>query len=144
MTFCPNCGVSLTPGAPGMPGVSPCPRCGRHFSPPRPIYPAYPVHQQNAPIPATNTFAVLGFVMAFLPIPFAWLVLCVMGLVQCGRPGPDGQRQKGRGLAVAGIVLRVVCLVLLVAGIAVAVWYFTDTGYYLPDYWEWDNGFSFA
>jgi len=119
---------------------------------------AYPIYQQrtgvlgepagslgwSAPDPGTNSLAVLGFVMAFLPIPFAGLVLCVMGLVQCGRAGPDGRRQKGRGLAIAGIALRAVFVVLLVAGVAAAVWYFTDTGYYLPDYWEWDYGFSFA
>ena len=140
MTFCPNCGVSLKPGAPGVSGVSACPRCGRNFYPPRPVYPAQPVcRQRPAPAAGTNTFALLGFVLAWLPIPFAGLVLCVMGLVQCARTG-----QKGRGLAIAGVVLRVAGIALLIVGAAAALWYFTDTGYFLPDYWEWDNGFAFA
>ena len=81
----------------------------------------------------------LGFVLALLPLPFAGLVLCVVGLIQCAQTG-----QKGRGLAVAGIVIRVVGVALLAIGIAAAVWYFSDTGFYLPDYWEWDEGFAFA
>jgi uncharacterized membrane protein len=101
--------------------------------------PACPVYQQRPALPGTNTFAVLGFVLAFLPLPLAGLVLCVLGLAQCGQTG-----QKGKGLAIAGIVVRVVGAVLLVAGVAAAFWYFTDTGYYLPDYWEWGGEFAFT
>ena len=161
MTFCPNCGASLEPGAPA------CPRCektaGAASPPPQPYqmphqiypgqpvppayppyqqqnaWPAYPVYQQRPVVPGTNTFAILGFILAFLPLPFAGLVLCILGLVQCGQTG-----QKGRGLAVAGIVVRVVGIALLIAGIAAAVWYFADVGYYLPDYWEWNDGFAFT
>ena len=111
MTFCQNCGANLEPGAPV------CPRCGKSaaaqpYQPPQLIrYGTYP-----APQPAgTNNFALLGFVMAWLPIPFAGLVLSIIALVQCGQTG-----QKGRGLAVAGIVARVIIDIALIAGIAVA------------------------
>jgi len=87
----------------------------------------------------TNTFAVLGFVLALLPLPFAGLVLCIMGLIQCGQSG-----QKGRGLAITGIIIRVAGIALAIAVAAFAVWSFTDAGYYLPDYWDWDEGFAFT
>ena len=164
MTFCPNCGASLQPG------VSVCPRCGKTAGaaipppppfqpyqmphqidpgqpvppaypqyPPRPMVPAYPVYPPRPAPAGTNTFAVLGFILALLPLPFAGLVLCVMGLIQCGQTG-----QKGKGLAIAGIIIRILGIALLVIGIAAAVWYFADTGYYLPDVWEWDEGFAFT
>jgi len=163
MTFCPNCGASQAPNLPV------CPRCGKKtgaaisppqpFQPyqmphridlgqpilpaypqyPQPVYPAYPAYPPRLAPAGTNTLAVVGFVLALLPLPFAGLVLCVLGLVQCGQTG-----QRGKGLAVAGIVIRVIGATLLVIGIAAAVWYFADTGFFLPDYWEWDEGFAFT
>ena len=155
MTFCPNCGASLEPGA------AVCPRCEKMagaapappqpyqpYQLPHPIYPNQPVPPAYPPYrgpasPGMNTYAVLGFIMAFLPLPFAGLALCILGLVQCSQPGPDGRRQKGRGLAIAGILVRVLGAALIVAGIAAAVWYFADSGN-LPDVWEWDDSFAFT
>jgi len=135
MTFCPNCGASLKPGAPA------CPRCGKPVAKitrpqpirPHPIYAAYP----RRPAP-TNTFAILGFVMAWLPIPLAWLALSIVGLVQCGQTG-----QKGKGFAIAGILLRVLSIAALIAGIALLI-YYADSGLYSPEGWERGDGFSFT
>ena len=169
MTFCPNCGVRLQPGGsvclrcgkktgPAAPPPQSYPPL-QPYQLPHQIYPvqapaylpytpqpADPVYQRPGVPgePGTNPLAVLGFVLALLPLPFAGLVLCVVGLIQCGQVGPDGRRQKGRGLAVAGIVIRVVGAALLMIGVVAALWYFADTGFYLPDYWEWDEGFAFT
>jgi len=169
MTFCPNCGASQAPNVPDCPrcgkktgAAIPPPQFYQSYEPyqlphqiypGRPVPPAYPQYPAQPMVPANpvyqrpassnmNTYAVLGFVLALLPLPFVGLVVCIMGLIQCGQAGPDGRRQKGRGLAVAGIVIRVLGVVLVVIAVAAAVWYFADTGYYLQDYW--DEGFAFA
>jgi hypothetical protein len=158
MMFCQNCGVPLESGAPG------CPRCGKaadraqytgsgepmspaaHQQPypitpydawQQPPYPAYAAYPRQPKAPVTSTFAILGFVMAWLPIPLAWLVLSIIGLVQCGQAG-----QKGRGLAIAAILLRVLGVAALIAGGALLIHY-ANTGGYYPDFWDWEEGFSF-
>jgi hypothetical protein len=139
MTLCQNCGAPLEPGAPA------CPRCGRSAAnalPPQPVYPypypVYPAYPQRPALPVTNTCAILGFVMAWLPIPLAWLVLSIVGLVQCGQKG-----QKGKGLAIAGILLRVLITAALIGGAALLIRY-ANTGMYSPDYWDWEEGFAFT
>jgi len=136
MNYCPNCGAGLASGAQN------CPRCGKIFF--QPVYPAYPANPAYPARPGTNITAVLGFILALLPLPFAGLVLCVIALIQCGQTGPDGRRQKGRGLAIAGILIRVALIALLVAGIVLAVWYAMDYGYYLPEFFDWEGGFAFT
>jgi len=142
MTFCQNCGAALESGA------SECPRCGEPAAvipQPYPNYPypawqypayaAYPAYPARPP--GTNTFAIMGFVMAWLPIPFAWLILSIVGLAQCGSTG-----QKGRGLAIAGILLRVLGTAVLVGGLALLI-YYGNSGSYFPE-WDWDEGFAFT
>ena len=145
MTFCQNCGAQAEPGAPA------CPRCGKPSGPAQTVAPyqqqpayypyPYPVYQPPAqPVqPGANTFAILGFVTAWLPIPFAWLVLSIIGLVQCGRTG-----QRGRGLAIAGIVLRTLIALLVIVGIVLAAVYGAEAGGYSPEDWGWDDGFAFT
>ena len=166
MTFCQNCGAQLAPGAPA------CPRCGKPsasaqtaaaspqpYQQPHPVYPGpperpayqpyqqppayspypYPAYQPLPAQPGTNTFAILSFVMAWLPIPFAGIVLGIIGLVQCGKTG-----QKGRGLAIAGILLRVLSAVLLIAGVVLLAVYGSESGGYSPEDWGWNGEFSFT
>ncbi|MCL2299704.1 MAG: zinc ribbon domain-containing protein [Firmicutes bacterium] len=133
MTFCQNCGASLDPGAPA------CPRCGKPAAAlPYPAYPypaPYPPAYPAPKLPVTNLLAIIGFVMALLPLPA--LPLCIAGLVQCARTG-----QKGKGLAIAGILLRVAVLAVIAGGIVLLARY-GDAGSYLPD-WDWEDGFSFT
>ena len=146
MTFCRNCGAALEPDSPA------CPRCGKPAAPqaapqPRPAYPypawqrqPYPVYAaypQRPALPVTNLCAILGFVTAWLPIPFAWLVLSIVGLAQCDRSG-----QKGKGLAIAGILLRVFILAALIGGVALLA-YYGNAGSYFPQ-WDWEDGFAFT
>jgi len=123
MTFCRNCGAVLSPE------IIACPRCGKPAA-------ARTYPQRPAP-PETNICAILGFVTAWLPIPFAWLVLSIIGLAQCARLG-----QKGIGLAIAGIILRVLLLAALIGGIALLV-YRSDAGSTFPQ-WDWYDGFAFT
>jgi len=123
MTFCRNCGAVLAPD------ISACPRCGKPAA-----SLAYP--QRPAP-PETNICAILGFVTAWLPIPFAWLVLGIIGLAQCDRHG-----HKGRGLAIAGILLRVLLLAAIAVGIALLARY-GNAGSYFPQ-WDGYDGFAFT
>jgi len=120
MTFCPNCGAVPAPDRIA------CPRCGRPAATP-----------QRPALPVTNICAILGFALVWLPIPLAWLVLSVVGLVQCARTG-----QKGAGLAIAGILLRVLILAAIVGGIVFLV-YNADLGMYFPEGWAWEDGFAF-
>ena len=136
MTFCRNCGAVLVPE------IIACPRCGKSAAPqaylqtayPNPVYAAYP---QRPALPVTNIYAILGFVTALLPIPFAWLVLSIIGLAQCARLG-----QKGIGLAIAGIILRVLILAALIGGIALLA-YYGNAGSFFPQ-WDWYDGFAFT
>jgi len=141
MTFCRNCGAPLE-------GVSAaCLRCGKHATAPQPYPYPHPAWQQTGyppraaypaqKLPVTNLLAILGFVTALLPIPFAWLILSIAGLSQCNRTG-----QKGRGLAIAGIFLRLLVLAVLIAAVVLLI-YYSDSGIYLPN-WDWDEGFSFT
>ncbi|MCL1952354.1 MAG: zinc-ribbon domain-containing protein [Oscillospiraceae bacterium] len=138
MTLCQNCGAPLEPGA------SACPRCGKPAANalPQPVYPypypVYPAYPQRPALPVTNTCAILGFVMAWLPIPLAWLVLSIVGLVQCSQ-----NDQKGKGLAIAGILLRVLGLAALIGGAALLVRH-ANTGMYFPDFWDWEEEFAFT
>jgi hypothetical protein len=77
-----------------------------------------PVGQQpGAPVPpakaGTNGVAVAGFVLAFLIAPIG-LILSIIGLIKARRPG-----QKGKGLAIGGIVVAL--LLSIGGGVAVAV-----------------------
>jgi len=76
--------------------------------------------------PGWNLFAVLGFVFTFMPfIPLAGIVFCIAGLSQIKQSG-----QRGRWLAIWGIVLSIVFT--LIAAAAAAV-FFTYTWDHFPD-----------
>ncbi|MDT5036545.1 MAG: peptidyl-prolyl cis-trans isomerase [Micromonosporaceae bacterium] len=64
--------------------------------------------------PGTNGLSIAGIILAFVAAPIG-LVLSIIGLVLAGRRG-----QKGRGLAIAGIVISVVVMAGATAAIAVA------------------------
>ncbi|GAA4587546.1 hypothetical protein GCM10023194_36840 [Planotetraspora phitsanulokensis] len=78
------------PGQPGQPG--------------QPGYPGGDPYGYGAvpPVKASNGLAVAGFVLAFLVAPIGF-ILSIVGLVQAPKRGG-----KGRGLAIAGIVISLV------------------------------------
>jgi hypothetical protein len=74
-----------------------------------PVAPA-PVPPPPAAKSGTNGLAIAGFILAFLVAPLG-LILSIVGLVTAGRSG-----QKGKGLAISGIIIA-----LLLSGGAIAV-----------------------
>ena len=76
---------------------------------------AGPVHGYPAPPQKTNVMAVLGLVFAFLFAPLG-VVFSAIGLSQTKRRGA-----KGRGLALAGLIIAILAVVLEVLVIVLAV-----------------------
>jgi hypothetical protein len=91
---------SGAPGAPGAPGAESGVPGGPFFPPVAPV-------QRG-----TNGLAIAGFVLAIVVAPVGF-ILSIIGAVQAGR-----RNQKGKGLAVAGIVIG---LIFSAGGIAGAV-----------------------
>lgn len=78
--------------------------------------PGYPPGPPAPPTPqGTNGMSIAGFVLAFLFTPLG-LILSIVGLVQARK-----RNQKGRGLAIAGIVISTVSILVGVAAIVVAL-----------------------
>jgi hypothetical protein len=97
---------------------------GRGAPPPHPLggspFGAPPVggaHYGSPPAPPqdVNVLAILSVIFAFVFAP-AGVVLGHRGLIQIRRTG-----QRGRGLALAGLILSYVCLAVAVVSIAVLV-----------------------
>ncbi len=122
--FCQNCGNKLDDDSKF------CAKCGakvdevpapapqdekdeffRDVPAPAPVQqqaPVQPVNQQ--PVPAqsakTNVFAIIGFVLSFFSyVAIAGLVFSIIGLKQCNKT-----QEKGKGLAIAGIVISSVVI----------------------------------
>lgn len=90
-----------------------------------PIYPYPPAPYGQHPgayppsAPGTNGFAIAALVFGIIGGCFLGIIFGIVALVQIGRSG-----QKGRGMAIAGLVLSGLWIVLL--GIAVAVGFSFD------------------
>ena len=129
MKFCGNCGAQLEDGA------QYCPYCGSRFegetrqsestdaqTQPVPHYttqPRYatPVVQPSQASRKTNGFAVAGFVLGLVSVVLSWcccfpllpilgIVFSAMALSQIPKTG-----EGGKGLAVAGLVVSILCIV---------------------------------
>ena len=122
--FCPACGKPQDqPQAHPIPGIGsqsqpqaqPQPQAQFQPNPgayqqqnqgPRPIPTNNPYQQYNKN--KTNSMAVAGFILAFF-VPLVGLILSIMGYQQIQKSG-----EKGRGLALAGIIISAVWMVLSV------------------------------
>lgn len=81
----------------------------------------------------TNKFALWGFILSLIgiagwAIPYlggliwtAGLVLSIIGLVQINRAAKNDEYQKGKGFAIAGIVISALQIVLLAAAFALVI-----------------------
>jgi hypothetical protein len=79
-----------------------------------PVQQAYPDAAPAQPAKSgTNGLAIAGFILAFLIAPIG-LILSIIGLIQAGR-----RRQKGKGLAITGIIVSVVLIIAVGALIVV-------------------------
>jgi hypothetical protein len=70
-----------------------------------PNYPPTSYPPPPEPPRSTNGLAIAGLILAFLMAPIG-LILSIVGLVQAGRRG-----QKGKGLAIAGVVVSLLSIV---------------------------------
>ncbi|MDR0530480.1 MAG: DUF4190 domain-containing protein [Oscillospiraceae bacterium] len=82
------------------------------------------VPEQTPPRPSgLNPMALLGFVFAFF-FPFAGLILSFVALGQCAKTG-----QRGRGLALAGVIFSAIGIVFwLLAAVMIVMWVFPFFG----------------
>lgn len=69
------------------------------------VYGGHPAQTQQK----TNTLAIVGFVLSFL-VSLAGVVCCAVALSQISERG-----ERGRGLAVAGIIIGVLAMALSAA-----------------------------
>lgn len=100
--YCKNCGMQIEDGSVY------CPRCGAAQS-------GISSFAPDSPAPATNnTLAVVGFVVALISllinfwgiVGIAATILSVLGYLGCKQ-----KNQKGKGLAIAGIVIGAISVV---------------------------------
>lgn len=81
-------------------------QAGAYYQPQGPYY---------APTEQWNTLAIVGFVLAFVFAP-AGLIVSIIALRQINRT-----HERGKGLAIAGIVLGAICVVFIVIMIVLVV-----------------------
>jgi ribosomal protein L37E len=107
--FCASCGAPFgnSPSTSQQNWVTPAPT--QNWGTPAPqqnwAMPGQPYQAQGQylSVPKTNTFALVGFILSLTYcFSFIGLALSIVGLVQINK---DPVNQKGKGLAVAGIIL---------------------------------------
>lgn len=77
----------------------------------------YPPPAGGAPTPpeTTSGLAIAGLILAFVFAPLGF-ILSIFGLVSAGKPG-----RKGKGLAIAGLIVSLLIMAGIGAGIALAL-----------------------
>ncbi len=84
-----------------------------------------------------NIFAIIGFVLFWVYIPIGGLVCSIIGLRQCNQTG-----QKGRGLAIAGVVLHVLAMLVFIGLIVAGVLFAFNTPDILSEF-GLEEGYSY-
>jgi uncharacterized membrane protein len=68
----------------------------------------------------TNTLTIIGFILAFF-FPLVGLILCIIGLQQIKK-----RKEKGRELAIAGIIISSVFMLVILAFLVISIASFTQ------------------
>lgn len=74
-----------------------------------------PYNNAGASVAKTNTLAIVGFILAFV-INIAGVVVSIIALNQIKQTG-----EKGRGLAIAGIIIGALSLIIGIISVIVVV-----------------------
>lgn len=88
-----------------------------------------PSPPRTEPLPIRwNTFAIVGFICAFVMAPLG-LAFSIVGFVQTGR-----SHEQGRGLSLTGIIIGAVFTLAALAALVTLIWFgvmFVPYGQYL-------------
>ncbi|MFA0815264.1 MAG: DUF4190 domain-containing protein [Anaerofustis sp.] len=150
--FCPNCGTAAAPVQPAAPETPVAPQAAPSYQAPVEPQPAAqqnpyqtnsnpaPTYNPNGaynpyaqPSQSTNIPALVGFILSLVGIPalfigFGWLlgiagiVLSIIGMVQVKKTN-----QKGKGFALAGLIIGIVLIVLTIVAV---IYVIAAYGYY--------------
>lgn len=159
--FCPECGAPAAsepfiPAEPAAPAVPPYPsdpvypsepvqqaypQPSAPYAPPQ-TYPGQQTYRQPvyaAPAQKTNGLAVAGFVcsLASFILPYVGVVTAIVGLILSiigiGQIKKSGE--KGRGLAIAGIIIGALIILLTIVAVILLVYFFSVYGrVYMTDF----------
>ena len=122
--FCANCGTALTPNVSAAPQAAPMQTPPPAPAPVQPVAPVAPVQPQAVPVAAnpqqkTNVLCIIGLIGSLASIVFlgttaiVFLVLSIIGLISAGK-----KNEKGKGQAIAGIIISAILVVVWIAGIS--------------------------
>lgn len=102
--ICPNCGCSVNSGSQF------CTNCGMQLNAYSAVQPVVPVNSDK-----TNSFAIAGFVLSLLN-PIACFYLTTFSLIFSiiGMILTKTNKEKGYGLALAGLIITIVPFVLVI------------------------------
>ena len=102
--YCKKCGAQVDDD------VKFCPRCGDQLK-------GYPqaTPQPRSDADRTNTYAIVGFIMAFF-FPLVGFILSIIGISKAQELGG-----KGKGLAVAGLVISLLDVIAIILIVVIAV-----------------------
>ena len=122
--FCANCGTALTPNVSAAPQAAPMQTPPPAPAPVQPVAPVAPVQPQAVPVSAnpqqkTNVLCIVGLIGSLASIVFlgttaiVFLILSIIGLILAGK-----KNEKGKGQAIAGIIISAILVVVWIAGIS--------------------------
>lgn len=108
--FCTNCGNELTEG------MNMCPNCGIAVNTNQPVNTATPTTNNTTPSNQSNGLATAGFVTSLISsllccgsFNLISLILSIVGLTNAKNCGG-----KGKGMAIAGIIISAVWMVIFI------------------------------
>lgn len=122
--FCANCGTALTPNVSAAPQAAPMQTPPPAPAPVQPVAPVAPVQPQAVPVSTnpqqkTNVLCIVGLIGSLASIVFlgttaiVFLILSIIGLISAGK-----KNEKGKGQAIAGIIISAILVVVWIAGIS--------------------------
>ena len=115
-TACPKCGGELM--TPDIPAAAPLKAPQTPQATPMPQGPP----RTNGMAIASLVLAIIGFLTSILGIGIIFgVVALILGIIALGQIKANSRQQKGRGMAMAGVILGALSVVMMVLGILAAI-----------------------